>query len=132
MAVGFIPDDIVPIIHADLIQRYGGLPGIRDANLLASALTQARMTAGGRYVHRALFEKAAAYGYHLCMNHPFVDGNKRVAFVLMDLFLQRNGWEIIAEEKEAYRMMMRLASGILGKAELAVWLKEHSAQAPKS
>ena len=128
MAVGFIPDVIVPIIHADLIQRYGGLPGIRDANLLASALAQARMIVGGRYVHRSLFEKAAAYGYHLCMNHPFVDGNKRVALVLMDLFLQRNGWEIIADEEEAYGMVMHFAAGNLGKAELAIWLKEHSAK----
>ena len=104
-----------------LTQEMTGIVGER-------LIAQARMIVGGRYVHRSLFEKAAAYGYHLCMNHPFVDGNKRVALVLMDLFLQRNGWEIIADEEEAYGMVMHFAAGNLGKAELAIWLKEHSAK----
>jgi death-on-curing protein len=128
MAARFVSEEIVLTIHADLIRRYGGEPGLRDRGLLESALAQPRMTAGGRFLHRTLFEKAAAYGYHLCNNHPFVDGNKRVAFVLMDIFLQRNGWEIMAPEEEAYAMMMSLASGNLKKAQLASWLKEHAAR----
>ena len=86
------------------------------------------MTFGGKEVHKTLFEKAAAYGYHVCKNHPFIDGNKRVAFVLMDVFLQKNGREITAAEDEAYLMMMSLASGKLSKVQLASWLKEHSAR----
>ena len=128
MAVHFIPDDLVFIIHADLLQRYGGRPGLRDRNLLASALAQPKMTVGGKYAHKTLFAKAAAYGFHVCKNHPFVDGNKRVAFVLMDIFLQKNGWEIVAHEEEAYSIMMALASGKLTKAELASWVKEHSSK----
>lgn len=128
MAVHFIPDDLVLVIHADLLQRYGGLPGLRDRGLLESALAQPRVTVGGKFAHRTLFEKAAAYGFHLCKNHPFVDGNKRVAFVLMDLFLQKNGWEIVAEEEDAYSMVMALASGRLTKAQLTSWLKEHSSR----
>ena len=60
------------------------------------------------------------------MNHPFIDGNKRVAFVLMDIFLQKNGWEINANEEETYSMMISLASGKLNKSQLSLWLKEHA------
>jgi death on curing protein len=128
MATRFIPAGMVLTIHADLLQRYGGEPGLRDPGLLESALAQPRMTAGGREIHKTLFDKAAAYGYHVCNNHPFMDGNKRVAFVLMDVFLQRNGWEIISSEEEAYTMMISLASGRLSKAQLGIWLKEHTAR----
>ena len=128
MAIQYIPEELVLTIHADLLQRYGGQPGLRDHGLLESALAQARMTAGRKEIHKTVFEKAAAYGYHVCSNHPFIDGNKRVAFVLMDVFLQKNGWEITAQEEEAYSMMMSLASGRLSKMQLASWLKEHTAR----
>jgi death on curing protein len=128
MATRFIPAELVLTIHADLLQRYGGQPGLRDSGLLESALAQPRMTAGGKEIHKALFEKAAAYGFHVCNNHPFIDGNKRVAFVLMDIFLQKNGWEIISSEEEAYTVMISLASGKLSKAQLVSWLKDHTAR----
>ena len=128
MAIQYIPEELVLTIHADLLQRYGGQPGLRDRGLLESALAQPRMTFGGKEVHKTLFEKAAAYGYHVCNNHAFIDGNKRVAFVLMDVFLEKNGWEITAAEEEAYSMMMSLASGKLSKVQLTSWLKEHSAR----
>ena len=128
MAIHYIPEELVFTIHTDLLQRYGGQPGLRDRGLLESALSQPRMTAGGKEVYKTPFEKAAAYGFHVCNNHPFRDGNKRVAFVLMDVFLQKNGWTITATEEEAYSMMMLLASSKLSKAELASWLKEHSAR----
>ncbi len=114
------------MIHADLIKRYGGVLGIRDPGLLDSALAQPRMTVGGKYVHSSIYDKAAAYGYHLCRNHPFVDGNKRVAFIVMDMFLQKNGWELISTEEEAYSMMVNLADGRLSKTQLVRWVKEHS------
>jgi death-on-curing protein len=128
MATRFIPNRIVSTIHSDLLQRYGGRPGLRDPGLLDSALAQPKMTVGGKFVHTTLFDKAAAYGFHVCKNHPFVDGNKRVAFVLMDIFLQKNGWEITSTEEEAYSMMISLASGRLSKAHLSKWLKEHASK----
>lgn len=128
MAVHFIPPEIVPIIHADLIKRYGGSPGIRDAGLLDSALAQPQMTFDGRYVHKTLFDKAAAYGFHLCKNHPFVDGNNRVTFVIMEMFLQKNGWEIDSSEEEAYIMMIELAGGKLSKPQLSKWLRGNCIQ----
>ena len=130
MAIQFIPDEIVPVIHQDLLRRYGGRSGIRDRNLLVSALAQPKMTAGKKYLHRTIFDKAAAYGFHVSRNHPFVDGNKRVAFVLMVLFLDRNGWELRATETDAYETMIALANGHLTKAALSAWLKEHSARLP--
>ena len=131
MAVQFIPKAVVLIIHADLLQRYGGQPGLRDAGLLDSALAQPKMIFGGKYTHKTLFDKAAAYGFHVRKNHPFTDGNKRVAFVLMDIFLQRNGWEISSTEEEAYEIMIDLASGKLQKSQLSTCLKEHSSKLPR-
>jgi death on curing protein len=126
MAPRFVPDEIVPLLHLDLIHRYGGRRGLRDRGLLFSALAQPRTTIRGKYLHRTIFEKAAAYGYHLCRNHRFVDGNKRVAFVVMDIFLQMNGWHINATEQDAFKMMVSLASGKISKPALAKWLKTHS------
>ena len=128
MAIRYVPKEVVLTIHADLLQRYGGRPGLRDPGLLDSALAQPKMTVGGKFAHKTLFDKAAAYGFHVCKNHPFIDGNKRVAFVLMDVFLQQNGWEIKAAEEDAYTIIMALASGQLSKAQLATWLKEHSSK----
>ena len=131
MAIRFIPDEIVLTIHTDLLQRYGGKAGVRDRNLLDSALAQPKATFGHKYANKTLFDKAAAYGYHVCMNHPFVDGNKRVAFALMDIFLQQNGWEIVADEEDAYSMMISHASGKLNKSQLSSWLREHSSRFPR-
>ena len=131
MGVRFIPDEVVLTIHRDLLHRYGGEAGLRDLHLLKSALAQPKVTVGGKFAHKTVFDKAAAYGFHVCMNHPFVDGNKRVAFALMDVFLQKNGHEIVADEEDAYSMMMALASGKLSKAKLSTWLKEHSSRIPR-
>ena len=128
MSTYFIPNEIVLMIHRDTLRMYGGRPGVRDKNLLESALAQPKMTMGRRFVHRTVFEKAAAYGYHVCSNHPFVDGNKRVSFLLMVVFLDRNGWELRATEEEAYSLMIDLASGKITKSALASWLKQHSAK----
>ena len=123
MAIKFISEDLVPIIHRSLIQRYGGSYGIRDHALLSSALAQAKMTAGGKFAHRTIFDKAAAYGFHICANHPFVDGNKRAAFAVMYLFLARNGYSLEASEQDAYQTMMSVAAGQMKKPQLAAWLR---------
>jgi death-on-curing protein len=128
MAIRFIPDEMVPIIHADLIHRYGGHPGLRDTHLLASALAQPKMTSGGKFLNRSIFDKAAADGFHLCKNHPFIDGNKRLAFALMDIFLLENGWEMNAPEEKAYATMIDLSSGRLTKAQLSVWLQRNTSR----
>jgi death on curing protein len=131
MSVKFIPPEMVHIIHSDLINRYGGKSGLRDKKLLDSALAQPKMSVGGKYVHRTIFNKAAAYGFHVCRNHPFIDGNKRLAFVLMDIFLQMNGYLLSASEEDAYSTMIELANGQLSKEQLSFWLKENSTKLTK-
>jgi death-on-curing protein len=88
------------------------------------------MTFGDRFLHRTVCDKAAAYGYHICKDHPFVDGNNRLAFVLTDIFLQRNGWNLTASEEDVYSIMITLARGELTKSALAKWLRQHSAKTP--
>ncbi len=131
MPTRFVPDEIVATIHADLVRRYGGRVGLREPALLDSALAQPKMTAGRKFLHKTTFDKAAAYGFHICKNHPFVDGNKRVALVVMDMFLQLNGWEISASEEETYPMMISLADGTLAKRQLSRWLKENTKRCGK-
>ncbi|MGI6307124.1 MAG: type II toxin-antitoxin system death-on-curing family toxin [Dethiobacteria bacterium] len=124
----FIPKDIILYFHNQLIQTYGGSYGIRDEKLLDSALEQPKVTYAGKYLHDTLMNMAAAYGYHLCNNHPFIDGNKRIALVAMDTFLQQNGFEIVASEKEAYKIMIKLSTGELTKNELTKWLKNNTSK----
>ena len=126
MATKFVPIDIILVLHEDLLRKYGGSGGIRDRNLLESAVGQPRATFGRKHLHRTLFDKAAAYGFHIARNHPFVDGNKRIAFVVMNIFLSRNDWDLRAKEEDAYAMMMDLAQGRLTKTTLSAWLKKHS------
>lgn len=119
----FIPKQIIIYFHEQLINLYGGTLGIRDEGLLESALEQPKATFGGSCLHDSLAKMAAAYGFHICKNHPFIDGNKRIALVAMDTFLQKNGYEISAPEKDVYEVMMKLASGDITKAELTAWLE---------
>jgi len=111
-------------IHADQIQAHGGTPGIRDKGLLLSALERAPNR--HRYDPDAdLADLAAAYGFGISSNHPFVDGNKRVAFQAMFVFLGLNGFRIEAPEEEVVNLILALASGDLEEAGLADWLRTH-------
>ena len=122
----FVPKKIVIDFHERLIQLYGGTPGIRDYNLLESALEQPKVTYDGELLHQTVFEISAAYGFYLCNNHPFIDGNKRIALVIMDTFLQKNGYEITSSEKETYKIIIMLSNGELSKNDLASWLKNNT------
>ncbi len=111
-------------IHADQIQAHGGTPGVRDRGLLLSALERAPNR--HRYEPDGdLATLAAAYGFGISSNHPFVDGNKRVAFQAMFVFLGLNGFRIDAPEEEVVILVMGLASGDLEEAALADWLRSH-------
>ena len=86
----FLSLDEVLELHANQISSFGGTPGLRDEGLLESALAQPQATFGGQFLHPTLSEQAAAYLYHIAMNHPFIDGNKRTAFAVRDTFLRLN------------------------------------------
>ncbi len=123
--IKFLNKDVILYFHQKLIGEYGGGTGLRDEGLLESALSQACVTMNGEYLHLDIMEMAAAYGFHLCKNHAFIDGNKRIALVAMDTFLQLNGWELIAGEKETYAIMLQLAAGELTKPELTKWIRDN-------
>ena len=110
-------------IHAQLIDTFGGSHGVRDHSLLESALAQPQMYFDGQPLYSGVVETAAAYAFHLCQNHPFNDGNKRVAAVAMGTFLKINGVQTKLDEVELYEAIMELARGKLDKVALTAWLK---------
>jgi death-on-curing protein len=112
------------LLHDESLAEHGGAAGLRDAGLLDSALA--------RPLNLALYEKpdhadlAAAYASGLAQNHPFVDGNKRAAFLAAGLFLALNRYRLSASQADAALTMLALAAGELGEKQLAAWLREHS------
>lgn len=123
--IRWIPDAAVRAMHAELLAEHGGRPGIRDAALLSSALARPRnRRAYGASATR--FDLAAAYGFGIDKKHPFIDGNKRIALMVMYVFLEINGYRLDAPEVEAVDMMLRLAASKLVEKELAGWLKANS------
>lgn len=115
---------VVDAVHLDTIRTHGGLPGIRDENVLESALARPRH----RWVYgrRAdLAALAATYGFSLARNHPYRDGNKRVAFLAMWVFLGLNGNDLEAPEGDVVAVMLKLAAGELSEVALAKWLRVH-------
>ncbi len=111
-------------VHSDQIQAHGGAVGLRDRGLLESALERPR----NRFRYEPdsdLSTIAAAHGFGIARDHPFLDGNKRVAFQAMYLFMGLNGFRIDAAEEEVVTTMLALASGQLDEMSLAVWLRGH-------
>ncbi len=110
-------------IHRDQIARYGGSPGVRDIGLLESAVAMPAAGFGEEYLHKDLYEMAAAYLFHIVRNHPFVDGNKRTGSVAADVFLATNGLEIHADQESFEKVVLAVAEGRTGKPEIAEFLR---------
>lgn len=119
----FVPLHVVMKLHDQLIRQHGGAFGLRDASLLDSALHMPEAQFGGEFLHTTIYEMAAAYGFHLCKNHPFLDGNKRTAYNVMFLFLELNGISFAVDDQEHYAVMMAVANGEMTKQQLAAWLE---------
>ncbi len=115
---------LVRVMHAGLIVEHGGEEGLRDEGLLESAIERARIA--WAYGERDICALAARYGYGLSSNHSFLDGNRRIALVAIDVFLRLNGMQLVAVEEEACLTIMDLAGGTLSEAELADWVRSHS------
>lgn len=116
---------VVDAIQTDMLLNHGGVPGLRDEDLLESALARPRQ----RFTYDAttdLAALAAAYGFGLARNHPYSDGNKRVAFVTMGMFLGLNGLEFTASEAEVVTTLAALASGTVDEDTLADWIRLHT------
>jgi death on curing protein len=120
----WLADEVVLAIHEAQLAEHGGNVGIRDEGLLSSALARPLNVAS--YGDKAdAASLAAAYAFGIARNHPFLDGNKRTAFVVMELFLNLNGWILNADDAACISTMLALASGNLGEKALADWLREH-------
>jgi death-on-curing protein len=119
----WLGEDAILAIHDEQIAEHGGAAALRDEGLLRSALARPlNLVAYGKPDVAAL---AAAYGYGIALNHPFVDGNKRVALVAMETFLSLNGWQLSASDEDCVLMILRLADGALAEEALAEWLRNH-------
>ncbi|QFZ81296.1 type II toxin-antitoxin system death-on-curing family toxin [Variovorax paradoxus] len=113
---------LMALVHEEQLAEHGGPAGIRDEGMLASAM--------GRPQHRALYESpdaaalAACYAFGIARNHPFVDGNKRTAFVAMEVFLDLNGFEFTASDEECVLQVLALAAGEVEEETFAQWIRD--------
>lgn len=119
----WIHRSVVLAAHEEQLAEHGGSPGIRDAGLLDSAL--ARPLNRAAYGKPDAAELAAAYAYGLATNHPFVDGNKRIAYVALELFLAINGVRFHAGDAESVMSMLAVAAGTMKEDALASWIRRH-------
>lgn len=119
----WIASDVLYAVHEEQLAEHGGLAGLRDANALESAVARPEQLA--HYGAPDIAELAAAYGFGIARNHPFSDGNKRTAFVAVELFLALNRYELIADDSDCILTMLSLAAGDLDEAVFAKWIRTH-------
>ena len=125
-----MPEAAVRAMHAELIAEHGGVEGIRDPGLLSSALARPK----NRRVYgrsSSIFDLAAVYGTGIVRNHPFIDGNKRVALMVLYAFMEMNGYRLEAPEVEAVGIMLALAAGEVDERALSGWLEQYSVPSVK-
>lgn len=125
----WVPRVVVEAVHYDQVREHGGLFGLRDEGALEAALARPR--------HKWAYKRkpdlpglAAAYGYGLVRDHPFRDGNKRVGFLTMAIFLGLNGYDFEAEEADVVTTVLAVAAGQCSEAELARWIRKHVTRVP--
>jgi death on curing protein len=119
----------VEAIHNEQLIEHGGVPGVRDQGVLESAVVRAKQKAA--YGKRDIATLAAAYAFGIARNHPFLDGNKRTAYVVMRLFLELNGQTLIAPREEKVEIMLRLAAGEISESKFASWIRNHVCHRPR-
>lgn len=118
----WLPKQLILAVHNCQLAEHGGGAGVRDEGLLESALARPHLFAYGESDVAAL---AGAYAFGIAKNHPFIDGNKRTAFVACELFLAANGYDLAASDEECLAMMLGLAASEVDQTEFAVWLREN-------
>ena len=126
----FLTVDEVVELHRRVVEQSGGAQGLRDRSALESAVAQPRMGFGGEDLYPDLAAKAAALGFSLVCNHPFVDGNKRIGHAAMETYLVLNGAELAADVDDQERTILRLAAGTLPREEFAAWVAGHVVPLP--
>lgn len=121
--IQFLSVEEVIEMHDAFLQEFGGLAGIRDINLLISAVETPKSTMFGQDLHPTIYDKAAAYLFHIVCNHPFNDGNKRTGFGATLLFLKANSIPIIFDKKKYEDFVVEVAKGKVKKEEIARFLE---------
>jgi death-on-curing protein len=127
----FLSVDDVLALHAIAIEDQGGDPTLRDRALLESSIATPSQQFGGKFLHEDIPAMAAAYGFHICKNHAFVDGNKRAATAAMIAFLSDNGWSFDASADTAEPVILQLAAGSLEKSEFTDWARKQMHEKPR-
>ncbi|HSW09103.1 type II toxin-antitoxin system death-on-curing family toxin [Aquabacterium sp.] len=122
----WIDPAVILAVHDEQLAEHGGAAGLRDAGLLESALARPRNLA--QYGEPDVAALAASYAFGLARNHPFVDGNKRSAFVATELFLHLNGWQLDASDADCVLVMLSLAAGDIDEPTFTAWLRERIAK----
>lgn len=123
--VRFLSIEELQIIHERVIAAHGGSPGLRDRGLLESAASLPAAQFGGEYLHADIPSMAAAHLFHLCKNHPFLDGNKRVALTTADVFLELNQFDLNATHLELETLTLGVADGSISKEEVMKFFRHH-------
>ena len=126
MSVKYVPLEDIIFIHEAIIDTIGGKGGIRDFTLLHSAIFRPQSSFGGKDLYSSFFDKAASLTHSLLVNHPFNDGNKRTALASCERFLNINGIEIAASQKEKIQFTLDIESKKFNLESIAKWLKAHS------
>ena len=121
----FLTVDHVIAIHRRVVAEFGGSAELRDRGLLESAVTMPSAAFGGDYLHAGLPAMAGAYLFHICRNHPFVDGNKRTAVVAAEVFLMLNGLRLQAADTAIEELTRAIADGTTGKEEAVAFFERH-------
>ena len=121
--------ELVILAHDEQLVEHGGASGLRDSGLLDSALARPQQLAA--YGDPDMFDLAAAYAFGIARNHPFVDGNKRTAFLLAEGFIRLHGQRLLATDEQALVAMLSLAAGEIDQDRFAAWLRQHSAAAER-
>lgn len=124
--IKFLTLSEVLMILEDQIRNYGGIYGVRDTNLLSSAIYMPESSFDGQYLHQTIPAMAAAYAFHICQNRPLIDGNKRAALAGSLVFLDINGFEFNCKNETIYNKIMELAKGQIKKDELIKFYEKHS------
>ena len=122
----FLSVEFVIQIHERVLDEFGGDTGLRDRGLLESAVAMPQSTFGGTFLHVDLAEKAAAYHFHLCANHAFIDGNKRVAVAAAEVFILANGCELSASDDELEDITISVAKGQASKDDVIAFYRRHT------